>query len=138
MKIKKAIEYADSYIKNDIDAAVKQLWLKELDGNIMQNLYSGYKKAPYDKENAWARHVLHYLGKEKEDYQYTEDDLLLIKFPFDGIYVHYLCMRMYLAFNELTRYENEQALFNESLKGYKDYINRSLTSNKKTKFTIGR
>ncbi|NLA73545.1 MAG: hypothetical protein GX848_06925 [Clostridiales bacterium] len=138
MKIKKAIEYADSYIKNDIDAAVKKFWLRELDGDIMQNLFSFYKEPPYNKDNRWAKHILHYLGKEREDSEYTEDDFLLIRFPFDGIYVHYLCMRMYLAFNELTRYENEQALFNESLKGYKDYINRSQTVKKKTKFTIGR
>lgn len=138
MKIKKAIEYADSYIKNDIDKSVKELWLLELDGDIMQNLYSYYKEPLYKEENTWAKHILHYLGKEKEESEYTDDDFLLIRFPFDGIYVHYLCMRMYLAFNELTRFENEQVLFYESLKGYKDYINRSFSVNKKTKLKIGR
>ncbi len=136
MKIGKAIDYANAHIKNGIDASVKELWLSELDGKLLLGLYGTRKNAVYDPDSAWTKHILHYIGRESSDTVYTHEDSLLVRFPFDGLYVHYLCMRTYLACYELTRYENEAKLFGESLREYEDYINRSFAPKTGAKFKL--
>lgn len=136
MKIGKAIDYADAHIKNGIAQSVKELWLSELDGKIILNLCDTRKNSAYDPDSAWTKHILHYLGRESDDAEYTLDDSLLVRFPFDGLYVHYLCMRMYLACYELIRYENEAKLFGESLKEYENYISRSFAPKPGAKFKL--
>lgn len=136
MKIKKAIDYANAHIKNDIDASVKERWLSELDGKIMIEVYDTRKDIIYDQDSRWSRHILYYLGREDTDVEYTQEESLLIRFPFDEIYVNYLCMRMYLAYYELVRYENEEKLFQESLKEYKNYINREFAQKPAAKFKL--
>ncbi|MGI6745199.1 MAG: hypothetical protein BWY46_00738 [Firmicutes bacterium ADurb.Bin300] len=138
MKISEAINYADSNIKNNIDASDKELWLAQLDGRTILSLYDTHKNLALDTDSAWVKHVLFCLGRGETDGEYTSEDLLLIRFPFDNIYVNYLCSRIYLALFELVRYENEEKLFNEGLKEYENYINRAFAPKAGVEFITGR
>ncbi len=138
MKIGDAINYADSNINNSIGASDKKLWLAQLDGRTILSLYDTRKNLALDTNSAWVKHILFCLGREETDGEYTNEDLLIIRFPYDKIYVHYLCSRIYLSLFELVRYENEERLFSECLREYENYINRAFAPKSGVDFNTGR
>lgn len=96
MTILQAIAAADRLRPNDVPAAVKLHWLSALDGQLSIELL-GEPFEPYGAETDAAQTAL------------------LVPTPYDLFYVDYLCMRIDLALDDLARYENDAALFENGL-----------------------
>ena len=99
MTILEAVTRADQIRPNELDAAVKLRWLSTLDGQIHTELLSACADRPEP-----------FLGYDGETELRTTE--LLVPYPYDELYLHYLIMRIDLAHGELDRYNNEAAQFN--------------------------
>lgn len=76
MKIKEAIASARKLSGNAVDDAALCRWLSELDGRLMLDFYKG---------SEWMSYSL----------PQDEDHELLVPFPWDELYVHYLEAMVY-------------------------------------------
>lgn len=106
MQIIEAINGIDILKPNTYTQEQKVAWLKTLDGNIREQ-----------------------LGKTHEGNmpEINYDDLcaeLLIPFPFDETYLHYLAMKIDFANGDFKKYNNNATAYEASLTEYKKWYNR--------------
>ena len=99
MTIIQAILGADLLRPNQLDQDLKIYWLAELDGQLQREVlmtHEGYTDPPFPG-----------FGPDV-----VETTRLMLPFPYDQLYVHYLVMRIDRALGELERYNNDAAVFN--------------------------
>ena len=98
------ISRADALIPNAVPEGEKKRWVAEAEWLVEMSL------------NPKGEPPSRYLP---EDYQ------LKIPFPWDGLYLHYLEMRLYYFQGEIARHNQAKALYEAVYDGYRDYCNRS-------------
>ena len=106
MTLKEAVEQARALTGTVVDDAVLCRWLSELDGRLMLEFYKGDAWAPYD----WAK---------------DQDAVLLVPFPWDGLYVHYLEAMTHYSNGEYGRYGNAMAMFEKITGDYRKLMVRT-------------
>ena len=106
MKISEAISYTRSLSGNAVDDNTLCRWLSELDGRLMLDFYKG---------SEWMSYSL----------PQDEDHELLVPFPWDGLYVHYLEAMVYYSNGEYNRYQNSYEMFNKKVTDYRQWYVRN-------------
>ena len=105
MTVQEAISYANALTGQAADQATQLRWLSELDGQFAFDLYCAETWKPY-----------------------TEDDLggmLLIPYPWDGLYVHHLEAMAYYSRGEYERYNNSLGMRERTLAEFKAFVQRT-------------
>lgn len=106
MKIKEAIAFARKLSGNAIDDDTLCRWLSELDGRLMLDFYKG---------SEW----MSYSVPQDEEHD------LLIPFPWDEMYVHYLEAMVYYSNGEFERYRNSYEMYNKKELEYRQWYARN-------------
>ena len=106
MKIKEAIAFARKLSGNAIDDDTLCRWLSELDGRLMLDFYKG---------SEW----MSYSVPQDEEHD------LLIPFPWDEMYVHYLEAMVYYSNGEFERYRNSYEMYNKKELDYRQWYARN-------------
>jgi len=106
MRINEAISQAKALTGAVLEDSVLCRWLSELDGRLMLEFYKG---------DSWMSYSL-------------PDDAeaeLLVPFPWDKLYVHYLEAMTYYTNGEYDRYANAYAMYNTAEKDYRQWFTRN-------------
>ena len=106
MKIGEAISYTRSLSGNAVDDNTLCRWLSELDGRLMLDFYKG---------SEWMSYSL----------PQDEDHELLVPFPWDELYVHYLEAMVYYSNGEFERYRNSYEMYNKKELDYRQWYARN-------------
>lgn len=106
MKIKEAIAFARKLSGNSIDDDTLCRWLSELDGRLMLDFYKGSEWMSYSVPQ-------------------DEDHYLLVPFPWDEMYVHYLEAMVYYSNGEFERYRNSYEMYNKKELDYRQWYARN-------------
>lgn len=106
MKIKEAISNTRALSGNAVDDNTLCRWLSELDGRLMLDFYKG---------SEW----MSYSIPQDEDHE------LLVPFPWDELYVHYLEAMVYYSNGEFDRYRNSYEMFNKKEMDYRQWYARN-------------
>lgn len=106
MKIKDAISNTRALSGNAVDDNTLCRWLSELDGRLMLDFYKG---------SEWMSYSL----------PQDEDHELLVPFPWDELYVHYLEAMVYYSNGEFDRYRNSYEMFNKKELDYRQWYARN-------------
>lgn len=106
MKIKEAIAFARKLSGNAIDDDTLCRWLSELDGRLMLDFYKG---------SEW----MSYSVPQDEEHD------LLVPFPWDEMYVHYLEAMVYYSNGEFERYRNSYEMYNKKELDYRQWYARN-------------
>lgn len=112
MTILEAITRADLARPNELEPGLKLRWLSTLDGQIRTELLAPYGEAP-ERFSGYG---------EDTDLAATA---LLVPFPYDELYLHWLVMRIDLAHGELERYNNDALCFNRLWQRYASCYSRT-------------
>ena len=110
MTVQDAIERANEMREgNSYSDEIKIKWLSELDGNIYNDVI-----------------LTHHSDAEKmKNYEEDTNAQLIAPAPYDILYVYWLMAQIDLAAAELNRYNNSMELFNEAMKNFKAWYNRT-------------
>lgn len=112
MQIGKAMEAARELMPSGVEDEQLLRWLSTLDGQVKVEIIDTHAGGEsvvftgYDEETD--------LGKE-----------LLIPWPYDNVYEHYLTAQMLFANGEIDEYNVAAARYNESYAAYAAYYNRT-------------
>lgn len=113
MTIGEAIRRADEAKPNAIEKRDKVRWLSDVDETVYRKLIRTHRGGG----------ALEFDGYTDQ----TPDDTLLFAVqPYDEMYVYYLMAQIDLWNNELDRYQNSQALYNQAYAEYANHYNRSI------------
>lgn len=112
MKIQEAIEKTDELMPNQYTTAQKVSWLSTLDGKI------------------WHEVIMTHHGHQMEWYPfegYNDDEAeLLVPVPYaDDVYGWYLKSRIALENNEVSKYDQYSAMFNQAYEDFTAFYNRT-------------
>ena len=110
MTINEAIAAVDGLRNNQIPEDVKRAMLSELDGRIYREVI--------------APESVDFTGYNTET---NSETVLLVPYPYDGLYVNYLEMEIARINAEMPRYNNAAIVFNEKYAAYKRWYNRTHT-----------
>ena len=110
MTINEAIAAVDGLRNNQIPEDVKRAMLSELDGRIYREVI--------------APESVDFTGYNTET---NSETVLLVPYPYDGLYVNYLEMEIARISAEMPRYNNAAIVFNEKYAAYKRWYNRTHT-----------
>ena len=113
MTIREALNGIEGLKPNTYDESMKVAWLSALDMRIHQEIV-----------------LTHAHESDEESFSgYTEqtdkDTELLVKAPYDELYLYYLESKIDYSNGEMGKYNNSAAMFNATYTGYVNYINRT-------------
>ena len=108
MEIREIIERVDRLKPNMIDEEQKIRWLSEVDGQVWHEIITQHEGAPMEE----------FTGYTDTTPPQTK---LLVPFPYDNLYIHYLSAQIDLYNQELGKYNNDSQLYNTALKNYSDW-----------------
>jgi len=121
MTIAEAIKRIDTLKPNKYRDREKVMWLSELDGQVHGEILTAH-------EGALSPFV---------PYEYTEPEdgaepawksvELLVPFPYNDVYQHWLAVQIDLANNEINKYAQDKELFNSAYLTFSDYYTRTHT-----------
>ena len=105
MTVTQAISNAVTVTGQVFDTDTLRRWLSELDGQLAFDLYGA---------DTWTAYC-------------ADDDgvLLLVPYPWDGLYVHYLEAQTYYANGEYDRAANARAQYDNALGEFKRFVQRT-------------
>ncbi len=110
MTLKDAVTKFDSLCKNSIPAKIKVDWLSNFD-------FSVYKEIIQTRENPIVKDFVPYTPNS------SENSVLLIEDPYSDIYIKYLSMKKDLYYSDISRYNNDLALFTAAYMDFENYYN---------------
>ena len=113
MTVAQMIAKFDTMYPNEFTSAEKEDWLNECDFLCYKEIMS------------------HYEGVPEFDGHSTQTEELLIGTPYDRLYESYLATKMYLAREEIDRYNNFADKFAEEYKEWGNFLNRTNTIKQK-------
>ena len=117
-----AINRIDSLKPNRYSQSDKVKWLSTLDERIMHNIIATHEGAEIES----------FEGYTDETPLTTE---LLVRSPYDEIYVYWLEAQIDYWNGEYSKYNNSIEMFNTAYKTYENYYNRThMPKGKKFKF----
>ena len=119
MTIKEALELCDRRRPNLYGDADKRQWLSDLDGRIYTEMSGAYEEEPFSD----------YSGYDENT---PEDTKLLVPFPYDELYVHYLTAQVDYWNAEYARYANDMTMFASGYTAFTDWYNRTHMPRQKT------
>ena len=102
----------------EMDEETMKNWLRRQDGEIRVRLVEAAGAKGFDDVGAdllW-------------DGQLADGAQLLVPFPFDGVYPHYLCAMIDAALGENDRYSGEMTRYNSVLGEFAVWLRRSFQS----------
>lgn len=105
MTITQAISSATALTGNVYSQDEALRWLSELDGQLAFEVYG---------VDSWTAYSVEDLGS-----------LLLVPYPWDGLYVHKLEAMTYFSNGEYDHYANAQRMFEEALGEFKRFVQRT-------------
>lgn len=105
MTISGAIAAATAMTGQVVDNATMLRWLSELDGKISFEVFGADAWEPYTNGDM--------------------NDELVVDFPWDGFYVHYLEAMIYYTSGEYDRYENAKTMFEKNFWEFRHYLRRT-------------
>lgn len=118
-----AIERFDTLFPNSLSYSEKLNMLSELDGRIYKEILSRYEDAP------------------QEFFGYAEgvpgSTVLLVHYPYDGLYIKYLAANTDLINGDTARYLNSSAAFNAACEEYAAAQNRTHIIRKNHRINFG-
>ena len=102
-KIKDVIERVDSLKPNAFSEEQKVAWLAQLEGKLAAEVF-----------------LINAAGIRNFRYQYPDDmdTELLVSFPYDDLYDHWLEAQIDYANGEYDRYQNSTAMYNASYESF--------------------
>lgn len=102
-KIKDVIERVDSLKPNAFSEEQKVSWLAQLEGKLAAEVF-----------------LINAAGIRNFQYQYPDDmdTELLVSFPYDDLYDHWLEAQIDYANGEYDRYQNSTAMYNASYESF--------------------
>ena len=100
MTIETAIGRVDRLRPNSVMEKDKIKWLSACDGMVHREILMAHVHDPEDEE---------FDGYDDDTDRSTE---MLVPFPYDEIYIHWLCAQIDYVNMELDKYNNDRALFN--------------------------
>ena len=106
MTISEAISQTRKLSGNAVDDNTMCRWLSELDGRLMLDFYKG---------SEWMAYAL----------PQDADHELLVPFPWDELYVHYLEAMVYYSNGEFERYRNSYEMYNKKELDYRQWYARN-------------
>lgn len=110
MTLKDAITKFDAVCRNNIPAEIKVDWLSELDSSLHKEVFLTHENpfptffTPYNRDT-------------------PEDTILLIEDPYSNVYLKYLAMKKDLYYSDISRYNNDLALFTAAYADFENYYN---------------
>lgn len=107
MKLTDAISQAVLLTGAAVDQSVMCRWLSELDGKLSLTLY---------KTDA----IINYQMPGEDE----ENPALLVPYPWDGMYIHYLEAMCYYTTGDFGRYQNSMAMYNQGEKAFREWCIR--------------
>lgn len=110
MTIIEAINQVDNIKPNEYSQADKVRWLSKLDGIVKVEIIDTHEGEPIEFNG------------------YSESDMsveLLVKAPYDDVYVKYLESQIDYANNEYGKYNNTSYAFNTAYEEFARYYNRT-------------
>jgi hypothetical protein len=112
MTINEVLNEVDNIAKNNaVDREQKIKWLDRLDKTIFNDLIQ-YKENQIESFDGYTINT-------------DEDTTLLVKSPYDELYVYYILAQINLVQQEVKYYNNNIAVYEEKYRNYRDYLNRS-------------
>lgn len=109
MKIGEIVTRVDKMVENDIEQEEKVRMLSVLDGLIWENVMGPHQDGETFSEYEWVN------DREKT---------LLVPFPYDELYFHWLCCKIYLARREIDLYNNAAELYGKYYHDFAQWYNR--------------
>ncbi|MBQ9413112.1 MAG: collagen-like protein [Oscillospiraceae bacterium] len=106
MLISAALSAAQAVTGQVFDASTLVRWLSEMDARLAFEFYGADAWAPYDAQ---------------DDLQHE----LLVPFPWDGAYVHYLAQMTYFSNGEYDRVENERSMCEKTVDDFRKFVRRT-------------
>ena len=106
MTISEAISQTRKLSGNAVDDNTMCRWLSELDGRLMLDFYKG---------SEWMAYAL----------PQDADHELLVPFPWDELYVHYLEAMVYYSNGEFERYRNSYEMYNKKELDFRQWYART-------------
>ena len=120
MKIREAIDRIDSLKHNTYTNGEKVEWLSVLDGVIKDQIIDTHE------------------SDEVYFYGYTDDNMeteLLVKAPYDVLYIRWLEAQIDYYNGEIARYNNSMMMYQAAFDAYQRYYNRThMPKGQKLKF----
>lgn len=107
MKLTDAISQAVLLTGAAVDQSIMCRWLSELDGKLSLTLY---------KTDAIINYQMPGEGQESP--------ALLVPYPWDGMYIHYLEAMCYYTTGDFGRYQNSMAMYNQGEKAFREWCIR--------------
>lgn len=137
MTIQQALDRIDAIKPNMVMQEVKIQWLSEIDAVIQEEIINQHYdngKPPHHHihwpGNPLDQHIHHHHdheGKKLEPYC-TDGDMtqqLIVPFPYDKLYQHYLAMQLDIVNAEVEKYNNDSQLFNAAYMEFSDWYTRN-------------
>ena len=132
MKIGEAIEIIDTMKPNVYTPEDKIRWLSQLDGQIYKTLilthedgeYKRLRKVFVDLETGESKEMI-VLSMQPYDKSVSMDKDLLVKYPYDHIYVSWLESRIDYANGEYAKFNNSNAAYTAELEEFMRWYNRN-------------
>lgn len=121
MTIIEAINKTDSLTPNNYTQSDKIKWLSTLDGNVKKQIIDTHEGGD---------NVI-FTGYDDDTALDTE---LLVPFPFEEVYIHYLESRIHYENEEYTKYNVAASMYNMEYTKYANYYNRNNMPNSKQRF----
>ena len=126
MTVKQAIDQVDSLRPNQYAPAQKVKWLSDLDGMIYSEVISAHEPIPGDTGSF-----------TPYDPNTDMDKLLIVKPPYEEVYLHYLAMQISLHNGEIPKYNNDMMLFNAAYSAFsKAYTRKVMPKGRGTHYTL--
>ncbi len=116
MRLQQAIDRVDEMRPNMQSRELKIEWLSELDGLIWNELVVKHHLLPGEEIR---------LASEPEyDSDTDPGQVLLVRHPYDNIYLYWLMAKIDEQTMEQEKYNNDQAMFNASYEQLSDWWTR--------------
>ena len=111
MKISEAIKQARILRDTEIPDETMVGWLSAHDGAVWEDVTCKYEGPP--------------TVRPSYDAETDPETELLVEAPHDGLYPHYLAMRIDLAHQDIDRYNNEAAFYERLRQDWANHYNRT-------------
>ena len=113
MNIETALARVNTLRPNSVSDQIKVSWLSECDGLVHREIILNHEHGP---------ELDTFGGYDEGTDRSTE---LLVPYPYDEIYIHYLAMKIDYATLETDKYNNDRALFNNAWDTFGDWWRRN-------------
>ena len=124
MRLQQAMDRVDEVRPNMQDNALKIAWLSELDGLIWQELIKKHWMTP-DEFDSYPKDGNGLPVMPEYDEDTDPGQMLLVRAPYDNIYLYWLMAKIDEQTMEQEKYNNDRQMFNASWESFSDYWTRN-------------